>query len=580
MAVNRSGALFRHATRWPEIAVVAASLLAVFFVVLAIAGAIGSYSPIPFWDMWRGYLGFFVDLDDGIRASWWNPHNEHRIVFSRLLFWLDLKFFHGSIVFLFVANFVFAALAAWLFVAMARQVAPAEAHRGPVRVSGAALVCLLFSWAQSENFGWGFQSSFFLAQLVPLFAFYLLYRARVAPTHRHLLFVAAALVGFASLGTMANGVLALPLMAVLAGMLRFDKTRIAVLAVLAVVAALLYFAADSPLSQRPGLGAARAHPLRLLHYVLLYLGSPFYYLPMAGRPAADVAGAFFLIAAAGFFIRALPRVRKPPVEPANVVALALLFFVGYVVATAFITGYGRLALGLGQAVSSRYTTAALMGWCALLVAALSLARRDELRWYASGAMLLLALLLLPRQLSVFTVNPYPFERLVSGLALEMGVRDVEQIRKVMPRVAETLASVEVARERQLSAFGRAPLQGIRERIGQQRVVLPVQRCRAHVESMAAVPGDERYRSIEGWIYQPDAKVVPAEVLLVDASGLLVGYGFTGKWRPEVAQTLEIRRQHTGFKGYLLASYTEARIFLVGAEPGCQWEGGLPPVTGG
>jgi hypothetical protein len=560
-------------------AVVAASLLAVFFVVCAIRGGVDSYSPIPFWDMWIGYLGFFTGLSDDPWTGWWRPHNEHRIVFSKLLFWLDLHFFRGSIVFLVVANFVLAALAAWLFAAMARQASPAEAHSGPARIIGAAVVCLLFSWTQSDNFGWGFQSAFFLAQLVPLFAFYLLYRAQVAPTRRQLLFASAALVGFASLGTMANGVLVLPLMAVLAGVLRMGKPRVAILVVLAVVALLLYFSGTFPARQRMGLGPLVANPLALLHYAVLYLGSPFYYLPGVGRLAADVAGVFFLVGTACLLVRVLPSARAP-VGAASVVPLTLLFFIAYIMATAFITGYGRLAIGLEQATSSRYTTTALMGWCALLVAAASLARRDTTRWWVGASTVLVALLLVPRQLIAFDTNPYPFERLVAGLALEMGVRDERQIREVTPRLELTLAVVEKARARELSAFGRRPLQGIRERIGQQHVTLPAAPCRAYIESVAAVPEDERYRSIEGWIYQPDARVAPAEVLLVDATGRLVGYGLTGKWRPDVAQVLGIRARATGFKGYLLSSYTGERIFVVGEEPACQWEGDLPPLAGG
>jgi hypothetical protein len=560
--------------------VVAASLLAVWFVTLAIVGAVESYSPIPFWDMWSGYIGFFVNAGDGGWASWWKPHNEHRIVFSRLLFWLDLKFFHGTIAFLFVANLVLVALAAWLFVAMIRQAAPAPAHPAPGRIVGAAVVCLLFSWVQSENLGWGFQSAFFFAQLVPLFAFYLLYRAQVAPTRRHRLFVAAAVAGVACLGTMANGVLVLPLMVVLAVILKFDKTRIAILAVLAAAAALFYFSGVSPLRQRSGFEDVMANPLGLLHYTVLYLGSPFYYLSAGGRPAADLAGAFFLVGGACLFVRAFLRVRVAPTEPAGVVASALLVFAGYIVATAFITGYGRLILGVDQALSSRYTTAALMGWCALFVAGVSLARRDRIRWYVSAAAMLAVLLLVPRQTIVFTPNPYPFERLISGLALEMGVRDDEQVGKVAPRIEQARSLAEKARARGLSAYGRSPLQGIRERIGQQQVMLPAERCQTNIESIAPVPGDERYRSIEGWIYRPDTKSAPAEILLVDPEGRLVGYGFTGKWRPDVAKVLGNDQSHAGFRGYLLSSYAGERIVLVGAEPACQWEGSLPPVAGG
>ena len=44
---------------------------------LAVVGAILSYSPVPYWDMWDGALYFFMQVQDGDHAAWWAQHNEH-----------------------------------------------------------------------------------------------------------------------------------------------------------------------------------------------------------------------------------------------------------------------------------------------------------------------------------------------------------------------------------------------------------------------------------------------------------------------------------------------------------------------
>lgn len=559
-----------------SIAITLATSLAIFFIVSAIWGAADSYSPIPYGDMWEGYIRFFVDWRDGWQ-SWWRPHNEHRIVFGKLLFWIDLTFFHGSIIFLIVVNFVLVAASALLFLSMAKQMPAAEQYPALGWIIGLACTCLLFSWTQSENISWGFQGVFFLAQLLPLFAFYLLYRSYVAQQHTVRLFVAAATLGFMCIGTMANGVLVLPLMAVLALILRLGKFRIAILAVLAVAALFFYFSGIPPVKNRGlVLGALVGQPFALLHYVVLYLGSPFYYVSIPeSLLAAQLAGGIFLTGAACFFIRACSA------PAANALSLALLLFVAFIVATALITGSGRLLFGVEQAISSRYTTTALMGWCALLLVSANFLQRTAIGGGMVGAVaLLMVLLLLPRQLIIFQMpNPYPFERLVAGLALEMGVRDDKTIRGISPRGERILNLVGIARQRELSVFGRPLLKGLRERIDRDIVALPAAHCQAFIDAVDVVPGDDRYLAIEGWIYQPDAKAAPHAVLLVDSTGRLVGYGFSGKSRVDVAQALHIRDHNTGFRGYLLSSYQGARIFLVGEELACQWEGVVPTAPG-
>src|SRR5471030_57729 len=81
-------------------------LIAGTFFILAIIGGYQNYTPVPFLDLWYGYIGFYNQLINGNYAIWWSQHNEHRIVLSRIFLLLDLRFFHGKMIFLCALNYL------------------------------------------------------------------------------------------------------------------------------------------------------------------------------------------------------------------------------------------------------------------------------------------------------------------------------------------------------------------------------------------------------------------------------------------------------------------------------------------
>jgi len=69
-AHSRDAEATQTPTRSPVPLVVAIlfSLVAVFFVATAIIGATRWMHPVPYWDMWDGYLSFWFELQDGNTA--------------------------------------------------------------------------------------------------------------------------------------------------------------------------------------------------------------------------------------------------------------------------------------------------------------------------------------------------------------------------------------------------------------------------------------------------------------------------------------------------------------------------------
>ena len=51
----------------------------------------------------------------GDNLHWWSQHNEHWIVLARMLFWIDLSWFHGLGSFLIVVNFLLIGIAYLVF---------------------------------------------------------------------------------------------------------------------------------------------------------------------------------------------------------------------------------------------------------------------------------------------------------------------------------------------------------------------------------------------------------------------------------------------------------------------------------
>ncbi|NCO14667.1 MAG: hypothetical protein GW898_09900, partial [Thiomicrospira sp.] len=342
---------------------------AILFVLLVIVGIVNGYSPVPHWDMWDGYLGSYVKTTDGDYWQWIAQHNEHRIFFSRILFWIDLKFFSGASLFLLPMNFLLLAVFVYLLIQTAKKLDLFESYgsdRYAIIISLLVIIC--FSWMQNNNLDWGFQSQFLAAYLFPFSAFLALYQFQV--TGRVNWFVGALILGVLSAGTMANGVLALPILFILSLFLRVKLFYSLIILLTGVVVNALYFwNFQSNLGHGSLTETLLNHPTDFLLYILTYLGNPFhyiniYYFNIHHLFISQAFGAIFIVVAIGAFFYVL---FKLPVSNHKRLLLVLFAYILYVGGTAFGTAGGRAIFGLHQAIESRYTTPTLFAWGALLV---------------------------------------------------------------------------------------------------------------------------------------------------------------------------------------------------------------------
>lgn len=528
---------------------------AIFFWGAAIAGAFNAYSPVPFWDMWNGYLDFYIRAGQGDWSTWWAQHNEHRILLARIFFWIDLAWFDGAGWFLLCVNYVLLLLVGVVF-CLALKDSETKYYRG----FSAFVFLWIASWAQHENLTWGFQSQFILAQLLPLSAFFVLHKDSSNQGKSLGYFVLACLLGLLSVGTMANGVLALPLMAVYALVMRLGWLRVVTLVMLAALGVVAYFYGyHAPESRGSLVAVLKEHPGGLIHYVLLYIGGPFSYFVdnrKVGAVLAPAAGLLLIVLTSFSLWRALRDVRRNSLE------MALLAFILYVGGTALGTASGRLSHGVDQALSSRYMTPALMAWAALFVLLLPrIARRCAARqWLLWIPLALLMLSMLPLQLKAFRSNAAElFEQKIAALAVEIGVKDKPQINHVFPSVDAALAIGAKASAKDYSVFGQADLKGIHERIGQPFAFQHA--CQGAVDQVQKIEGDDKFMSIKGWMFDPVERRSPGELWIIDESGVAVGYALAGQPAPTTVKTIHEGAVDAGFKGYVLTQAHGARVSL-------------------
>lgn len=551
--------------RLPRILLQLATLL---IVALAVAGAIRSYTPVPFWDMWGPYIRAFQLLKSEGLGSLFALHNEHRIVLARLFFLMDLGLFEGKLIFLIVLNYVLAALAALTFLLIARRCLPEEDQRHLRVAINCLIVSLCFCWNQQENLTWGFQSQFFLAQLLPLVALYLLYLSTQVLERSSLYFVLACLTGIVSAGTMANGVLALPVMVVLSLLLRTSRWRSIVLVLLAAVVIALYFhgfhSANSENSK------PLSHPSMLLHYVLMYLGGPAYHIT-GSDDVAMLVGTFVVASCIYFAGQALTRRRH------DALLLLLLAYLLYIGGSALGTASGRITFGLGQALSGRYTTPALMAWIALLIVYAHHYKSFLASATAPVSLALVFLLaLMPQQWQALNNRRADLhEQLVAALAGELHVKDKARILLIYPFIEDYLQSSKSLSQQHYSIFNDSRIRDARVELGTPAPIRQRQApsCRGNIDSISPVEDAPDFLLIQGWIYNEQTKSSPEALRIIDNQGLIVGRALVGKPRSDVRKVLGTRARYSGFTGYISQKSQRGPIQLSAEGPdGCQITG--------
>jgi len=442
---------------WVRLCVIA---VLVAFAALTIVGIARTFTPVPRADDWDGNLEFFADVTEGRWQAWFAQFTEHRIILPRLFYWIDLKIFGGHFLFQLISGVAFA-VAIWAtFLLAARALIKDRATR---LMTCAIVTLLLSSWMQIPNFGIAFNGIQWF--MVTFFAFATFVATAVANKNQYAFYV-AIFCGLAAAGTLSNGIIALPLAAVLAYLIGLGIVRAGVLLALGGAVLVAYFNGyvrpevhGSPL-------AALSDPIGIVQYTLSYLGNVAFYIVfvamagadlalkmlaqerslsldkfndhpvayLAGLTAAEIAGAGLIILTAALGWRWLRSDRDP-------LRGALLMLVIFVCGTAFGTSLGRLsAFGIEQSIAARYTTMTLTALAALVVlTAPYLSARQ-----VGVLFVTCAILLLPRQLTALRSREAEHAQFENAMQAVIEHRDTEADRAILypgqPEIVDRVAN--------------------------------------------------------------------------------------------------------------------------------------------
>jgi hypothetical protein len=378
----------RAALGWSLLAVVPLAL------VVAVVGATAVNA--PFADQWE----LVLVLRDWVQGDlsgeiFWRQHNEHRIPLPKALhFGLALATGYDVRAEL-VLNLVVAVIG---FVVLVRLVDRTMGESGVSvpRWLVPVVALLYFSLVQWQNWVWGWQIEWFIANAAAISTVYLLtgIRSGTAPASIVAILIGSMLVALAGTFSFGGAVHLWPvgLFTILASprIRRYWPLWTAA----GIGVALLYGSGLVLPPESSPLRSLVERPLASLRFALAVLGRP---LSVGSGPLslamATVIGAGILTAFVAVVVRLRRRARVGSGAIVPWIALGL-----YALLNAASSGLGRSAFGAATALASRYATVAILLVIATLVLAVMLARTAPLagawRHGARGALVALVALAL------------------------------------------------------------------------------------------------------------------------------------------------------------------------------------------
>ena len=318
---------------------------------------------VPFWDQWDGTAPLFEKMAAGTLgfADFFAQHNEHRILFPRLIFFGLGRLTHWNVrAELFVIWFL-ALVCLFNIWQMTRRSAWKDSFRSFWLLFSSSV--LLFSPLNRENFLWGFQIGFLLPLACVTACIW------VATYVRHPFnFVFAIMLCTVCTFSIASGVtswlLATPLLMLAQTRSTSSKKWWAIWMCTFLFDVCAYFYGYEKPAYHPSVWRPFSHPISAGLYVLIFLGNPFTFgtnLPplSLGLGMGGLLVLLLLICAVYLWSKR---------DDCSLVGEALPWLVLAMVAVsaAVLTMIGRLGFGPAQARASRYLPFAVMLPIALL----------------------------------------------------------------------------------------------------------------------------------------------------------------------------------------------------------------------
>ena len=533
-----------------------------YFVACTVIGGIRQFSPVPFFDIWDGAIEFYLNFEKTHDwRLWWNQHNEHRILLARIFFWLDFKFFNGTGLFLILLNYAFLFSVVALFIKFIQ-----ESKVTNQQFIYPFSVAWLVLWIQLENLIWGFQVQFWMAQLFPLLAFYFFYKSQKNNKNTYL--VLSLLCALLAIGSMANGVLVVPLLFLYSILIRVGFLKSLTIFIVGFLEIVIYFSNyNSPGHHGSLTNAVLNNPVNFANYILLYLGSPF--VSMFAFNGYEIifgklCGLLFVIT----FLSILVLRFQELIKQRSIAKIedALICYLSYMFITALGTAGGRLIFGVEQSLSSRYTTPVLMGWLSLfLVVYIRISPKIRSNWVQIGLLSVLLALLPVQTKALFSSNSVKFDRAVAALAITLNIPDINQLNFLWPLTDKMLTLGKEVKVKNTTIFSKDPLNSVPEKINTQVTIGESKNCSGALEGEIGLIPNTNWIKLKGWF---NVKNGGNLIWIVDKRLKIVGAAITEAARNDIRNQFQIEDRQSGFLGYVDAESVHHISYLVSKADGC------------
>ena len=470
--------------------------------------------PLPFADQWDNIVS-------GREVSWsWltSQHNEHRLLFPRIIFWADqLVDNEGNVIDL-ATNLIIQTITTILFYRLCKSVGFTESNDN--KWSFGLILTFMFSAIQSENLTWGFQVQFLGIGLIAVATFSTLVMA--PPTLINL--VAVVVLEAIGLYTLAGGILIAILTVLLCLWLRRPWYHTALLTAAGIALIGTYLIDYSKPEVHADPMTAILHVDRIVIYVFTELGNPLWALLFLQSPVpAAVFGSLGLILYALIGV----RIYRDHERQAGLVLFAIASFA---VLMTILTGLGRWTFGAEQALSSRYASPTLLFWLALVLLTTMQLRRFSPRsrtWIPAAGLMLTVLFAVKQPRYILGSVLADLDRQAAVPAVLAGVADPEMMhRLVAPE--QVFAARSMLKQAHGSVFILPEADWLDQLLPGGIAALSVSPCAGQysVAEHLNEPDHSGWRAT-GTLTERAAMKLSNRMIFVDKEGRVVGFGRSG-----------------------------------------------------
>lgn len=317
---------------------------------------------VPAWDQWK-LVAVFDKVATG-KASFTDffaLHNEHRLVFPKLIF-LSLAFLTKWDIRYELYLSIFLAGINFLILYKISSLSRNNNTDSSWHLANILTCILIFSLVQYENWLWGFQVAWLLINTCFTLAVLIIATSKNS-ARLYLAAIPCLIASFSSAQGLLTWLAAIPLIASVHGSFRQRGIRVVGWILLFAVTSFIYLIGYVKPSYHPSTLFFLTHPLIGLEYLFTLLGTPLSNQPLT----AIVVGLVILLS---FLYLTLNFLKKSQYIQIDSTAAPWISIGLFTLLFALMTTAGRAGFGVEQATASRYTTSAIL----LIISVIHLSR--------------------------------------------------------------------------------------------------------------------------------------------------------------------------------------------------------------